>query len=178
MGTAGALLEFAKKAFAREATYRMEVFTEIGSLVLRVYILAFALDGALRAKRRPAQSPAAQHDHLRDGGDADVADPRSRRHAADSREASRGNDRHRFDEADQRTVLLLQRRTRANGAARAARHPVAALRAAARAHRRPAAGDLRGLSAGLCSRLRRQLFRELSDELASHFGRSRRLPCS
>jgi ABC-2 type transport system permease protein len=32
-------VEFAKKAFSREATYRMEVFTEIGSLVLRVYIL-------------------------------------------------------------------------------------------------------------------------------------------
>ena len=35
----GPYLEFAKKAFAREATYRMEVLTEIGSLVLRVYIL-------------------------------------------------------------------------------------------------------------------------------------------
>jgi ABC-2 type transport system permease protein len=32
-------MEFAKKAFAREATYRFEVFTEIGSLVLRVYLL-------------------------------------------------------------------------------------------------------------------------------------------
>ena len=32
-------VEFARKAFAREATYRMEVLTEIGSLVLRVYIL-------------------------------------------------------------------------------------------------------------------------------------------
>ncbi len=32
-------VEFAKKAFAREATYRLEVFTEIGSLVLRVYLL-------------------------------------------------------------------------------------------------------------------------------------------
>jgi len=32
-------VEFAKKAFARESTYRMEVFTEIGSLVLRVYLL-------------------------------------------------------------------------------------------------------------------------------------------
>jgi ABC-2 type transport system permease protein len=32
-------LEFAKKAFAREATYRVEVFTNIGSLVLRVYLL-------------------------------------------------------------------------------------------------------------------------------------------
>src|SRR5579872_3163548 len=31
--------EFAKKAFAREATYRMEVFTEIGSLIVRVYLL-------------------------------------------------------------------------------------------------------------------------------------------
>jgi ABC-2 type transport system permease protein len=32
-------IEFAKKAFARESTYRVEVLTEIGSLVLRVYIL-------------------------------------------------------------------------------------------------------------------------------------------
>lgn len=31
--------EFAKKAFAREATYRFEVFTEAGSLILRVYLL-------------------------------------------------------------------------------------------------------------------------------------------
>jgi len=31
--------EFAKKAFAREATYRMEVLTNVGSLVLRVYLL-------------------------------------------------------------------------------------------------------------------------------------------
>jgi ABC-2 type transport system permease protein len=34
-----AYVEFAKKAFAREATYRMEVLTEVGSLVLRVYLL-------------------------------------------------------------------------------------------------------------------------------------------
>ena len=32
-------LEFAKKAFAREATYRMEVFTSVGSLVLRIYLM-------------------------------------------------------------------------------------------------------------------------------------------
>jgi ABC-2 type transport system permease protein len=32
-------VEFAKKAFAREATYRMEVLTEVGSLILRVYLL-------------------------------------------------------------------------------------------------------------------------------------------
>jgi ABC-2 type transport system permease protein len=32
-------LEFAKKAFAREATYRAEVFTNIGSLLVRVYLL-------------------------------------------------------------------------------------------------------------------------------------------
>ncbi|HTV72347.1 MAG TPA: ABC-2 family transporter protein [Candidatus Acidoferrales bacterium] len=32
-------LAFASKAFAREATYRFEVFTEVGSLVLRVYLL-------------------------------------------------------------------------------------------------------------------------------------------
>jgi len=32
-------VEFARKAFAREATYRMEVLTEVVSLVLRVYLL-------------------------------------------------------------------------------------------------------------------------------------------
>jgi ABC-2 type transport system permease protein len=31
--------EFARKAFAREATYRVEVFTSVGSLLLRVYVL-------------------------------------------------------------------------------------------------------------------------------------------
>ncbi len=32
-------MEFARKAFAREATYRMEVVTNVGSVVLRVYLL-------------------------------------------------------------------------------------------------------------------------------------------
>lgn len=32
-------VEFARKAFAREATYRVEVFTNVGSLILRVYLL-------------------------------------------------------------------------------------------------------------------------------------------
>lgn len=32
-------LEFAKKAFARESTYRLEVFTNLGSIVLRVYLM-------------------------------------------------------------------------------------------------------------------------------------------
>jgi ABC-2 type transport system permease protein len=32
-------LEFAKKAFAREATYRMEVFTNVGSLLARLYLM-------------------------------------------------------------------------------------------------------------------------------------------
>lgn len=31
--------EFAKKAFAREATYRAEVFTNVGSMIVRVYLL-------------------------------------------------------------------------------------------------------------------------------------------
>jgi ABC-2 type transport system permease protein len=37
--SAAPYIEFAKKAFAREATYRVEVFTNVGSLVLRVYLL-------------------------------------------------------------------------------------------------------------------------------------------
>lgn len=32
-------LEFARKAFAREATYRVEVFTNVGAFFLRVYLL-------------------------------------------------------------------------------------------------------------------------------------------
>ncbi len=32
-------VEFARKAFAREATYRMEVFTNIGSLLARLYLM-------------------------------------------------------------------------------------------------------------------------------------------
>jgi ABC-2 type transport system permease protein len=32
-------VEFAKKAFSREATYRVEVFTNVGSVFLRVYLL-------------------------------------------------------------------------------------------------------------------------------------------
>lgn len=34
-----AYLEFAKRAFSREGTYRTEVFTHIGSIVLRVYLI-------------------------------------------------------------------------------------------------------------------------------------------
>ncbi len=32
-------VEFAKKAFSREATYRMEVFTNVGSLIVRLYLM-------------------------------------------------------------------------------------------------------------------------------------------
>ncbi|MGH7659397.1 MAG: ABC transporter permease [Vulcanimicrobiaceae bacterium] len=32
-------VEFAKKAFAREATYRMEVFTNVGSIIVRIYLM-------------------------------------------------------------------------------------------------------------------------------------------
>jgi len=32
-------VEFAKRAIAREATYRFNVFTGLGSLVVRVYLL-------------------------------------------------------------------------------------------------------------------------------------------
>ena len=39
MTAAAPYIEFAKKAFSREATYRVEVFTNVGSLFLRVYLL-------------------------------------------------------------------------------------------------------------------------------------------
>ncbi|HEV2879369.1 MAG TPA: ABC-2 family transporter protein [Candidatus Eremiobacteraceae bacterium] len=37
---AGAYVEFAKRAFAREGTYRPQVFTHIGSVLLRVFLLS------------------------------------------------------------------------------------------------------------------------------------------
>ena len=49
---AAAYIEFAKRAFAREAAYREEVFTGIGSVALRVY-LYFALWSALYANNGP-----------------------------------------------------------------------------------------------------------------------------
>jgi len=50
-------LEFAKKAFAREATYRMEVFTNVGSLVLRIYLMKMVWD-ALYAQNAAPQGIA------------------------------------------------------------------------------------------------------------------------
>lgn len=49
-----AYVEFAKRAFSREATYREEVFTHIGSVALRVY-LYYALWSALYANNGPQQ---------------------------------------------------------------------------------------------------------------------------
>jgi len=51
---AGAYVEFAKRAFSREATYREEVFTHVGSIALRVY-LYYALWSALYANNGPKQ---------------------------------------------------------------------------------------------------------------------------
>ncbi len=39
MNAATPYLEFARKAFARSATYRFEVFTDVGSFLLRIYLL-------------------------------------------------------------------------------------------------------------------------------------------
>jgi len=50
-------LEFAKKAFAREATYRMEVFTNVGSLILRIYLMKMVWD-ALYAQNAAPQGIA------------------------------------------------------------------------------------------------------------------------
>jgi ABC-type uncharacterized transport system permease subunit len=39
MNAATAYVEFARKAFSRAATYRFEVFTDVGSFLLRIYLL-------------------------------------------------------------------------------------------------------------------------------------------
>ncbi len=50
-------VEFARKAFARSATYRFEVFSEIGSLVLRVYLLRSLWTALYRQNAAPAGLP-------------------------------------------------------------------------------------------------------------------------
>jgi ABC-2 type transport system permease protein len=55
--TAEPYIEFARKAFAREATYRVEVFTNIGSLVLRVYLLRSLWTALYAQNAAPAGIP-------------------------------------------------------------------------------------------------------------------------
>ncbi|MDE2571256.1 MAG: ABC-2 family transporter protein [bacterium] len=52
-----AYLQFASKAFQREATYRVEVFSEIGSLVLRVYLIRALWTALYAHNRAPANLP-------------------------------------------------------------------------------------------------------------------------
>ena len=50
-------LEFAKKAFAREATYRMEVFTNVGSLLVRLYLMKMVWTALYAQNAAPAGVP-------------------------------------------------------------------------------------------------------------------------
>lgn len=50
-------LEFAKKAFSREATYRLEVFTSLGSLLVRVYLLRMLWTALYAQNAAPAGVP-------------------------------------------------------------------------------------------------------------------------
>jgi ABC-2 type transport system permease protein len=49
--------EFAKKAFSREATYRLEVFTNLGSLLVRVYLLRMLWTALYAQNAAPAGVP-------------------------------------------------------------------------------------------------------------------------
>jgi ABC-2 type transport system permease protein len=50
-------IEFAKKAFAREATYRMEVFTNVGSLLIRLYLMKMVWTALYAQNAAPAGVP-------------------------------------------------------------------------------------------------------------------------
>jgi ABC-2 type transport system permease protein len=50
-------VEFAKKAFSREATYRLEVFTNLGSLLARVYLLRMLWTALYAQNAAPAGVP-------------------------------------------------------------------------------------------------------------------------
>ena len=160
-------VEFAKKAFSREATYRMEVLTEIGSLVLRVYILR-ALWTALYAQNAaPINLPL--HSMITY---ATIAMLMSLILEVDGTRLIREKIREGTIATDLMKPISVPLYFFSDGfgetaAARAARRAFAALRPAARTHRRAVAGYLRGFSAGLCRRLRRQFLLELSDELVA-----------
>jgi ABC-2 type transport system permease protein len=49
--------EFAKKAFAREATYRLDVLTEVGSVAFRVYLLRSLWTALYARNAAPAKLP-------------------------------------------------------------------------------------------------------------------------
>jgi len=50
-------IEFARKAFARESTYRIEVFSNVGSLILRVYVLRSLWTALYAQNAAPAHIP-------------------------------------------------------------------------------------------------------------------------
>jgi ABC-2 type transport system permease protein len=50
-------VEFARKAFSREATYRMEVFTNVGSVLVRVYLLKMLWTALYAQNTAPAGIP-------------------------------------------------------------------------------------------------------------------------
>jgi ABC-2 type transport system permease protein len=52
-----AYIEFAKKAFAREATYRMEVFTNVGGLLIRLYLMKAVWTALYAQNAAPAGVP-------------------------------------------------------------------------------------------------------------------------
>ena len=52
-----AYVEFAKKAFAREATYRMEVFTNVGGLLVRLYLMKMVWTALYAQNTAPAGVP-------------------------------------------------------------------------------------------------------------------------
>lgn len=57
MTAATAYVEFAKRAFSREATYRTQVFTHIGSVLLRVFLLSMLWTALYRNNGEQAGIP-------------------------------------------------------------------------------------------------------------------------
>ena len=118
-------VEFAQGAFAREATYRFEVFTSIGSLLVRVYLLRMVW-AALYAHNAARTVPLARGCITY----STVALLMSLVLEIDQtrllfRPAARRQHRDRPHEADQRAALLLQRRHRRSALPRLADRAVA-----------------------------------------------------
>ena len=141
MNVATPYVEFARKAFARSATYRFEVFTDVGSFLLRIYLLRCLWTALYAQNAAPTNLPLhaiitystvalLMSLILEVDGTPPNSDARARR-----------LDRDRPHEADQLATLLLQRRPGRDDLPRIDDLAVARTRAAARAGRRAVAAD-------------------------------------
>ena len=169
---------FALKAMAREGTYRFEVFTSIGSLAVRVYLLRVVWVALYAHNAIPHGVPlhaiiTYSTVALLMGLVLDIDQTRLLHD-----KLARRQHRRRHDETDQRAVLLVRRRHGRGALPRGADRTVARARAADRPHRRAVGAGARRVRAELLPRLLRRLLPELHAQLHRLLDARDLRPCS